>query len=142
MTRSTFSAELFAATDAADIGLLHSVILHELKHGVLTPVEAKQFIEGELPTSVHLCLVVDAKSVSTAVTAPHVKVPAEPSLLLHVNWLRALLVKNRLYRLFWCDTRVMVSDALTKGSVTRDLITAAMRGSLEMFIPYEAQLIQ
>ena len=142
VTRSTFSAELFAATDAVDIGLLNSVVLHELKHGVLSSADAKRLVEGELTSTIHLCLVVDAKSVSTAVTAPNVKIPAEPSLLLHVVWLRNLLEKGRLRRLFWCDTRVMVTDAMTKGSVSRELVTAVMSGWLMMAIPYEAQQVR
>lgn len=141
VTRSTFSSELFAATDAVDIGLLHSIVLHELRQGIVSSCEARQLIEGTAPCSVKLCLVIDARSVSSAVTAPNVKVPAEPSLLLHVCWLRALLTKTRLYRLYWCDTRSMLADALTKGSASRDLITAAMAGSLQMDQKYENQAV-
>ena len=141
VTRSTFSAELFAATDATDSGLLHTIVLHELKHGVLSSDDARLMIEGSKPCSVHLCLVVDAKSVSSATTAPNLRIPAEPSLLLHVNWVRSLLMRGRLHRLFWCDTRVMIADAMTKGAVTRALVTAAMRGVLEMSIPYSRQEI-
>ena len=142
VTRSTFSSELFAATDATDSGLLHTIVLHELKHGVLSSDEARLMIEGSKTCSVHLCLVVDAKSVSSAATAPNLRIPAEPSLLLHVNWLRSLLMRGRLHRLFWCDTRVMIADAMTKGAVTRALVTAAMRGTLEMSIPYSRQQIE
>ena len=142
VTRSTFSSELFAATDATDIGLLHTIAIHELEHGVLSSADAKRAIDGELECSTKLALVVDAKSVSTAVVAATVKVPAEPSLLLHVCWLRALLSKQRLWRLYWADTRAMVADALTKGSCSRDLITAVMGGSLIVSHPYEAQEIR
>ena len=141
VTRSTFSSELFAATDAVDVGLLYTVILHELKHGVLSSLEAKQLIEGEKPCAVLLCVAIDAKSVSAAIIAPNLKVPAEPSLLLHVCWMRSLLACKRLHRLYWCDTRAMVADAMTKGAVTRELITLAMQGTLEMTVPYEAQML-
>ena len=142
VTRSTFSSELFAATDATDSGLLQTVALHELNSGVLTPNDAKAMIEGTLPCSTVLGLGVDARSVSAAVTAPNIKVPAEPSLLLHVCWLRALLVSQRLWVLYWIDTRSMLADALTKGSCSRELITAAMSGNLLMPQPYEIQEIR
>ena len=60
VTRSTFSSELFAATDAVDSGLLQTVILHELQSGALSPVVAKQLIEGGATPAVMLGLVVDA----------------------------------------------------------------------------------
>ena len=142
VTRSTFSSELFAATDSVDVGLLHSIMLHELKSGVVSTGLARQMIEGTAPCSVSLELVVDAKSVSSAVTAPNVKVPAEPSLLLHVAWLRSLLMNQRLRRLYWSDTRAMIADALTKGSVTRELLTAVMSGTLLMPFPYQDEVIK
>ena len=142
VTRSTFSSELFASTDAADIGLLQTVALHELKHGVLSPTSAKQLSEGELECSVILGLAIDARSVSTAVIAPNIKVPAEPSLLLHVCWLRALLEKHRLRYLYWVDTRSMVADGLTKGSCSRSLLQTVMGGTLQMDQPYELQEIR
>ena len=142
VTRSTFSSELFAATDAADTGLLYSVILHELRHGVVTADTARQMIEGRSVCGTDLVLVVDAKSVSTAITSPCIKIPAEPSLLLHVTWLRSLLEKKRLRKLYWSDTRSMVADALTKGAAPRELLIAAMSGSLLMPQPYEDQPIR
>ena len=132
VTRSTFSSELFAATDAVDIGLLNTVALHELAHGVVSASEARQLVEGSKTCSVALGLVIDAKSVSSAVVAPRVKVPAEPSLLLHVFWLRELLASGRLQHMWWADTRSMVADGMTKGSVLRDMIQAVMAGTLLM----------
>ena len=142
VTRSTFSSELFAATDAVDSGLLQTVALHELVHGVLTPGDAKKLIEGDISCFTDLGLGIDARSVSSAIVAPNVKVPAEPSLLLHVCWIRALLARKRLKQLYWIDTRSMLADALTKGSCSRDLITTAMSGTLMMMQPYEVQEIR
>ena len=142
VTRSTFSSELFAATDAADIGLLHALALHELQQGILTSEDAKLLMEGDKQCATALALAVDARSVTAAVIAVHTKVPAEPSLLLHVRWLKQLLERRRLSELYWTDTRSMVSDALTKGSVTRELIAAVMSGLLRMDQPYERQVLQ
>ena len=141
VTRSTFSSELFAATDAVDIGLLNRIALHEVEKGLLSAPEAKAIVEGSMKSSSSLALVIDAKPVSAAVIAPNVKVPAEPSLLLHVCWLRQLIQDGRLEALFWSDTRAMVADGMTKGSVTRELVTTVMAGMLQVDFPYEEQLI-
>ena len=141
VTRSTFSSELFAATDATDIGLLQVLALHELQHGVLSADDAKKIMDGDLQCGTALGLVVDARSVTAAIIAVHTKVPAEPSLLLHVRWVRQLLERKRLSALFWSDTRSMVSDALTKGTVSRELITSVMAGLLVMPQAYVQQML-
>ena len=94
VTRSTFSSELFAATDAIDVGLLHKLAIHELSEGVLTADLARDIIEGTKQGATTLALAVDARSVTAAVIAAHTKIPAEPSLLLHVCWVRQLLQRG------------------------------------------------
>ena len=71
VTRSTFAAELLAAGEAADQGLLTSHMLYEAECGVLTAVEARKrrSSQGYLPIS----LFIDAKSVFAAVTAVFIK---------------------------------------------------------------------
>ena len=83
VTRSTFSAELLAAGDAADHGILLSHMIHELEHGPMTALAAreKRMEGGYIPIG----LFVDAKSVYAAVTATFIKQPAEKSLLCHVQ---------------------------------------------------------
>ena len=56
VTRSTFSSELFAATDATDSGLLQTAALHELRCGVLSATDAKKLIGGDLECSTSLGL--------------------------------------------------------------------------------------
>merc|ERR1711966_620289 len=65
----------------------------------------------------------------TAVTAPRPKPPAEHSLYPHILWLRELLSSKLLSSLMWEDTRDMIADGLTKGSVNRDALRAAATGS-------------
>ena len=142
VTRSTFSSELFAATDSIDIGLLHSLTLHELASGIVSTSQAKSIMEGDTECSVALCTAIDARSVSAAVTAPNVKVPAEPSLLLHVHWVRSLLQRGRLKKLFWSDTRSMTADGMTKGSVDRTQIQSCMAGTLLLPQPFQEQNLQ
>ena len=91
--------------------------------------------EGGLKSPVAIVVVVDADSVFTAVTAQQVKAPAERSLLIHLQWLRELLDGLVLHSLAWCDTRDMVSDALTKGSVDRARVHAVMDGRLIIEFP-------
>lgn len=123
-----FSSELFAATDSIDAGLLTRLVLHELKHGPLTDQVAKQLIEGSAITDIQLHAILDAKSVTSAITAPFLKIPAEPSLLVHVRWVRALLLKKVLTGLWWSDTRAMLADGLTKGSVDRSALETVANG--------------
>ena len=67
-------------------------------------------------------------SVFAAVSAEAVKVPTEKSLLSHVQWLRELADRGLLSGIAWVDTRDMLADGLTKGSVERTLIHQAMDG--------------
>ena len=75
VTRSTFSAELLSAGDAADQGILISRILHELEHGPMTALEARnrRMEGGYIRTAIYL----DAKSVYAAVSATVIKQPVE-----------------------------------------------------------------
>ena len=97
VTRSTFSAELLAAGDAFDQGLLTSHLIYEIEFGPLTAKVARdrRMEGGYIP----VLLYVDAKSVFAAVTATFVKTPAEKSLLCHVQYLRELLDKGVLQQI-------------------------------------------
>ena len=135
VTRSTFSAELLAAGDAADHGILLSHMLFELEHGPMSAFEARnrRMEGGYLP----IALYVDAKSVFAAVTATFIKQPAEKSLLSHVQYIRELLDTGFLRLLFWIDTRDMGADGLTKGAVSREALHAYMRGLMHLQHEYE-----
>ena len=132
VTRSTFSSELFAATDSVDMGLLTRLALHELQNGPMSENLAKETLEGPRKSNIQLHVVLDAKSVTSAVVAPILKVPAEPALLVHVRWLRQLLLSQVLQGLHWTDTRSMIADGLTKGSIDRSALEAVMAGWLEV----------
>ena len=60
--------------------------------------------------------ILDARSVTAAVAAPVLKVPAEAPLMVHVRWVREHLARGTLNELWWVDTRSMLADALTKGT--------------------------
>ena len=129
VTRSTFAAELHAACDAADLGILLQLMLHEVTHG---PVSST--VSRDLRTygghNVPMFLAIDAMSVFAAVTATYIKAPAEKSLLSHVQFIREMLDSGVLKALEWWDTRDMTADGLTKGAVDRICLMNLMQGML------------
>ena len=130
VTRSTFSSECFAVCDGADYGLLLRQIAHEFTCGPLTAADARALREGDKTSPVEVSVGTDAMSLFQAVTAIHVKVPAETSLLSHLQYLRELLDKHILSRLFWFDTRDMLADGLTKGSIDRFALSTVCSGTM------------
>ena len=119
--RATFAAELHAALDAANHGLKILACLTEIQLG---SHKASKLLElqnaGSLAFEHHLCI--DARSVFDAVANTGTPKPAEEHMTLHVlklqEWLREKLVD----KLWWIDTRDMIADGLTKGSVDRTAI--------------------
>ena len=131
MTRSTFAAELLSGGDAVDQGPLLSQRLHELTHGPMSAAEAwNQRLTGgcEIPQVLYL----DAMSVFAAVTAVFIKIPAEKSLLCHVQFLRELLDHGVMAAIVWLDIRDMWADGLTKGAVQRDALLRLLDGFCTM----------
>ena len=137
VTRSTFGAELYAACDAVDFGMLIIQLMQELEHGVDTFSTARQRRENG-DWKIDMVAAVDAMSVYAAVTAGQLKIPTEKSLWSHIQYLRELLDTGVLRYLLWIDTRDMWSDGLTKGSVERTLIHELMQGLLHGRHPYKA----
>ena len=136
VTRSTFASELFAATDSMDYGLIQILSIEELLVGSLTWEHARELQQNN-PNKINtkMALIVDARSVTLAITAPVLKAPAENSALVSVAWLRNHLRNRVLDFLLWADTRVMISDGLTKGSINREGIHAVMDGSWNIHTP-------
>ena len=127
VTRSTFSSELLSASDTVDHGMLLALSLYELISGAQSAAEAKNLRETG-GWNVKLSLYVEAMSVYAAATATFIKIPAEKSLLSHIQYIKELLGTKDLEALVWLDTRDMVADGLTKGSVDRDALHAYMNG--------------
>ena len=132
VTRSTFSSELFALCDACDYSMLLRQVMHEFTHAPLTATTARLLREGKLRTSVTIAIVIDALSVYAAITAAHIKTPADCSLLSHLQYVRELLDLYIIQQLIWSDTRDLLADGLTKGTVERTALAAAMAGRLNV----------
>ena len=69
----------------------------------------------------------DCRSIFSAVSSEHIRTPTEKSILFHAQWIRQLIDCNVLI-LVWLDTRDMICDGLTKGSVDREALQRAMQG--------------
>ena len=134
--RATFAAELFAAVDTADMLIMLNGVMYELQHGVQTTERMRKLREEGgyfLPS----WLLIDAESVFSAIAANPIKTPAERSLLIQLQWLKELLERGIISRVVWCDTRDMVADALTKGSISRDALHSICAGMLSIVRKYK-----
>jgi hypothetical protein len=125
--RSSYGAEMLAASHGFDDVFPSIITLLELKHGVLTPEQFKNVREnGNI--SIKVTLTTDAESVYKSLTSRDLKTPAEKTLLGHVCWLRELMRLELIHKLQWCDTRDMTADGHTKGSIDRQSLLDVMQG--------------
>jgi len=125
--RSSYGAELLAASHGYDDAYPILVTLVELRDGVLTPEELKGYRE-EGGLALKVVLTTDAEGVYKSLTSRDLKTPTEKTLLGHVCWIRELLQLKLIQAIQWCDTRDMVADGHTKGSIDRELLLQLMRG--------------
>jgi len=119
VVRSTYSAELNGLIDSVEITLLVQFMLHQLYRGTdqSSTQLARAQEDGQLYPVVKAAT--DAMAVFSSVAAPDICDPAESSLKLHLLSLRDKVASGTLQSLFWSDTRDMLADGLTKGSVNR-----------------------
>ena len=127
VTRSTFSAELFAAGAAAGHGALISHTFREIENGPMPMFVSRnrRTHGGYVPTALYL----DAKSAYAAILATFITPSAENPLLCHIQYLRELLDKYIIRYLFRIDTRDMMADGLAQGSVARNMLHLLMDGT-------------
>ena len=126
VVRSTFSAELNALIDAIETLILTQLAMHQVIHGTNeTADELLQALEdGQLDPPIDV--VIDARSVFDSLAVQDVCNPAEMSLELHLIAIRAKLESGLLRNLYWCDTRDMLADGLTKGGIDRTMLIKAL----------------
>ena len=121
---------MFAVCGGADYCLLLGQIAHELSCEPLTAADARRLREGDLASLVSISAGTDAVSFFQAVTAIHVKVPSETSLLSHAQYVKELFDVLVLQQLFWFGTCDMLADGLTKGSIHRSALTSVCAGTM------------
>ena len=123
VVRSTCAAELLSLLDAVGQGNLIATAIDEVQHGAAT-ARQHQERQDECHISVWHEVAVDAKAVFDGVTAEQPKTPAEKPLFLHALAVREHLEAGHLSRLWWFDTRAMLPDGFTKGSVDREALVS------------------
>ena len=121
VTRSTFSAELNAASDAFEFAKLIALTVAEVVSycphaSQLTSMEE----QGTLPVLVHL--IIDARSVFDSLKAEEIRPPSEISLVMMLCQLKEAMLTHTLRGLHWCDTKDMLADGLNKGAVSREAL--------------------
>ncbi len=143
--RSSYGAELLAASHGYDDAFPTIITLVELKQGVLTPRQLKDIREIG-PTPIKVILTIDAEGVYKSLTSRDLRVPTEKTLLGHVCYLREQLQLGNILMIQWCDTRDMTADGHTKGCIDRQLLLDVMRGiqkysyeGLKQYMPHRNQ---
>ena len=129
VTRSTFSSETLAAVGTVDSLIPVAISLTEILHKPLSPEDLRRFREGTLQhrPNLKITVAVDAMNLFQAWTGTSVKLPTEKSLFPHLAWLRDV-VKCAPTHVLWVDTRDMLADPMTKGTILRTAILQAMNG--------------
>jgi len=126
--RSTFAAELAGFDDGTSIGLVMQVMLVEVLYGPLQAAEIQAAMDGgRLP--VKLQITADNRGLFSALAAEDLKRPAEPHLMYLMRAARDRLESGTIDRIWWVDTRDMISDVLTKGTVSKAAILKLWRTS-------------
>jgi len=121
VVRSTFAAELYSLLDAFGHALVIDMLMTELRSGPLSAAElAKMQDLGRyaLPIDVYI----DAKAVYDAIAAEVTKPPVDRQMLAPTLAVKEALQRGQLKNLTWIDTRDMLADGLTKGSVDREAL--------------------
>jgi hypothetical protein len=128
--RSSYGAETIAASHGYDDAYPTLVTLVELKNGPLKPEQLKRYRE-EGGLALKVVLTIDAESVYKSLISRDLKTPSERTLLGHICFIRELLQLGLIDTIQWCDTRDMVADGHTKGSIDRQLLLNLMKGQQE-----------
>ena len=139
--RSTYGAELFAVTSAADSVIPLLVTVEEFARGLTSLTEAKRLPE-EGGWCFESMLVTDSMSLFQSATTRLLSCRLRNLLLLHLFWLRELIRKQILTGIKWCDTRDMTADGHTKGSVSQDASLSSVKGQLEYKYAVQDSVIQ
>ena len=127
VVRSTFAGELHAGLDGINQALVVSSVLTEMQKGPLSASQLADLQEsGGFALPLHWCT--DAKAVFDCLVADHLKTPSDANLLMHARKAREWIDRRLVTRLWWIDTRDMVTDGMTKGNVDRKAITELMDG--------------
>lgn len=122
--RSTYTAELYSALDLVGLASNINSAMTEVLTGCKSASKMVDLQENG-QNALQMDVVLDARAVFDSVAAADVKATTDKLMLLHALKLKELLALRVASRMLWVDTRDMLSDALNKGSVSRDEIRKA-----------------
>ena len=124
LVRSTFSAELNGLIDTVETLMLIQIMFYEFKYGSCRSATelSKMQEDGLLEPAIQIAT--DARAVFDAIAATDSCEPAESSLKLHLLSIRDRITRQVVQSCYWVDTRDMLPDGLTKGSVDRAALRA------------------
>eukprot|EP00959_Pyramimonas_sp_CCMP1952_P052773 1103291-Pyramimonas_sp.AAC.1 len=94
--------------------------------------------------SIKVTLTIDAEYVFKSLSSKDLKKPTGCTLLGHISWIRQMMERGIVHCVQWCDTRDLIADDHTKGSIDRDIHLHLMGGSqsfkqgLKRHTPYRA----
>ena len=121
VVRSTYAAELLSVLDAVGQGQILAACFDEVACGAMTAAELLKR-RADHAGVLKQDAVLDARGVFDSVTADPIKPPTDRHLQLHAQALREYLDDGSVDRLYWFDTRAMLADGMTKGSVDREAL--------------------
>lgn len=114
--RSTFAAELHSCLDLFGLAGIVNATLTELLQGPRSAGQLSRELDSG-SSALPLDMVIDHRGLLDAASSDENK-STDSAVLLHLMKLREDL-KSSIRKLWWCDTRSMVADALNKGAIDR-----------------------
>ena len=129
MVRSTFGAEPNAAADGIEVARLVAYTLAEI---VIPGCTAQSLIHMDESGSLPFCiqLVTDCKSLFDSLRCEETVIPTEQSLIMLLLQLKESMRSGTIKTIVWADTRDLIADGLTKGSIARAALLAFSMTSL------------
>ena len=124
--RSTFAAELHSCLDLAGMALTINAAMTEILQGT-TSAATLLLKQESMNNALELDIIIDARAVFSSVSSDDVKC-TDAAVMLHLLRLREM-VKTTINRLVWVDTRYMLADGLTKGTVDRTALRVMCESS-------------
>ena len=126
VVRSTFGAETNAAADGLEVGRLVCYTLAEI---VIPNCTAQGLVNMDESGALPFCmqLVTDCKSLFDNLRCDDTAIPTEQSLIMILLQIKEGMRTGTIRSIVWADTRDLIADGLTKGSIARaDLLQFSM----------------
>ena len=134
VVRGVWTAELYNQIGMVEFMIVLVSFFEEVRFGII-PAERLLGMRSNGGFALQTECYVDNMGVYKAAAADHIKLPTEKGTLFHLQFLRECIDSGLVSSWRWCDTRDMLADGMTKGSVDRDVLHKAMNGHWHMKHP-------